>query len=65
MDEESPIASLLEKAMQAYQARKILTTRPDISPAATAALMFRNETLAGLLYGKPYKRFKSFRQPTA
>jgi hypothetical protein len=60
MDEENPIASLPEKAMQAYQSRKILTARPDISPAATAAFMFGNETLAGLLYGKLYKGFKKF-----
>jgi hypothetical protein len=60
MDQENPLAALPEKAVPAYQARKILNTRPDISPAATAAFMFGNETLAGLLYGKLYQGFKKF-----
>jgi hypothetical protein len=60
IDAEDPVTALPEKAVQAYQARKILTTRPDISPAAAAAFMFGNESLAGLLYGKLYKGFKKY-----
>jgi hypothetical protein len=60
IDQENPLHSLPEKAMNAYQARRILTTRPDLSYAAVAAFMFANETVAGLLYGKLYKGFKKF-----
>jgi hypothetical protein len=60
IDAEDPVTALPEKAVQAYQARKILTTRPDISPAAAAAFMFGNESLAGQLYGKLYKGFKKY-----
>lgn len=62
MDHENPLDALPEKAVNAYQARKILTTRPDFSYAAVAAFMFGNETIAGLLYGKLYKGFKQFQQ---
>jgi hypothetical protein len=62
IDQENPLVSLPEKAINAYQARKIVTTRPDISQAASAAFMFGNETIAGLLYGKLYKGFKKFQQ---
>jgi hypothetical protein len=60
IDAEDPLTSLPGKAVGAYQARKILTSRPDISTAAAAAFMFGNETLAGLLYGKLYKGFKKY-----
>src|SRR5262249_47176172 len=60
IDAEDPVMALPEKAVQAYQARKILTTRPDISLAAAAAFMFGNESLAGLLYGKLHKGFKKY-----
>jgi hypothetical protein len=62
MDHENPLDALPEKAVNAYQARKILTTRPDLSYAAVAAFMFGNETIAGLLYGKLYKGFKQFQR---
>jgi hypothetical protein len=62
MDHENPLDALPAKAVNAYQARKILTTRPDLSYAAVAAFMFGNETIAGLLYGKLYKGFKQFQQ---
>jgi len=62
MDHENPLDALPAKAVNAYQARKILTTRPDLSYAAVAAFLFGNETIAGLLYGKLYKGFKLFQQ---
>lgn len=62
MDHEDPLTALPEKAVNAYQARRILTTRPDLSYAAVAAFMFANETLAGLLYGKLYQGFKKFQE---
>jgi hypothetical protein len=62
MDQENPLESLPERAVHAYQARRIMTTRPDIAPAATAAFMFGNETVAGLLYGKLYKGLKKFQE---
>lgn len=60
IDQEDPLLVLSGKALRAYQARRILTTRPDLSYAAAAAFMFGNETVAGLLYGKLYKGFKRF-----
>jgi len=60
MDQENPLTALPNQAVNAYQARRILTTRPDLSYAAVAAFMFANETLAGLLYGKLYQGFKKF-----
>jgi hypothetical protein len=60
IDQEDPLAVLPAKALHAYQARRILTTRPDLSYAAAAAFMFGNETVAGLLYGKLYRGFKKF-----
>jgi hypothetical protein len=62
MDHENPLTALPEKALNAYQARRILTKRPDLSYAAAAAFMFANETLAGLLYGKLYQGFKKFQE---
>jgi hypothetical protein len=62
MDQENPVNSLPEKAVHAYRARRILTTRPDLSHAAVTAFMFGNETVAGLLYGKLYKGFRKFQR---
>jgi hypothetical protein len=62
IDRENPLESLPEKAVNAYQARRILTSRPDFSYAAVAAFMFGNETVAGLLYGKLYKGFRRFQE---
>jgi hypothetical protein len=62
IDQENPLEALPEKAVNAYQARRILTIRPDFSYAAVAAFMFGNETVAGLLYGKLYKGFRKFQK---
>lgn len=63
IDQENPGLSdncLPKKAVNAYQARRILTKRPDLSCAGACAFMFGNETVAGLLYGKLYKGFRKF-----
>jgi hypothetical protein len=60
MDQENPLEALPEKAVNAYQARRILTTRPDLSYAMGCAFMFGNETIAGSLYGKLYKGFRKY-----
>lgn len=62
LDQENPIQTLPPKAVNAYQARRILTTRPDLSYAMGCAFMFANETTAGLFYGKLYKGFRKFQK---
>jgi hypothetical protein len=65
MDQETPEAALPAKAIAAYQARHLLTKRPDLSPAGACAFMFGNETVAGLFYGKLYKGFRKFQNEYA
>ena len=65
IDAEDPVTSLPGKALGAYQARKILTTRPDISPAAAVAFMFGNETLAVCCTGSSTRGLKSIKSNMA
>jgi len=62
LDQENPLETLRGKAVDAYQARRIMTGRPDIANAAVAAFMFGNEAVTGILYGKLYKGFKKFQR---
>jgi hypothetical protein len=60
MDLENPLDALPDKALNAWRARRILATRPDLSCAGACAFMYGNEAVAGQLYGKLYKGFKRF-----
>jgi hypothetical protein len=59
-DQENPLEGLPAKAVNAYQARRILTARPDVSYGTACAFLYGNESVAGLFYGKLYKGFRKF-----